>query len=125
MTKAVQYSKIIILQKELREIKKIKDELKIVQETEKEIRLSKSISMLNTTTNSGTKFGCTQIGNNNIKTDTNFTSTSIKQQDKITNMNQGKNSSLYTSLDKHSIHKINYIKDRYFKFFKTMMCPLK
>jgi hypothetical protein len=108
-----------------REIKKIKDELKIVQETEKEIRLSKSISMLNTTTNSGTKFGCTQIGNNNIKTDTNFTSTSIKQQDKITNMNQGKNSSLYTSLDKHSIHKINYIKDRYFKFFKTMMCPLK
>jgi hypothetical protein len=30
-----------------------------------------------------------------------------------------------TKLSSDTIHKINFIKDRYFKFFKTMMCPLK
>jgi hypothetical protein len=79
----------------LKAAKRIKDEIHLVETTKLEIKNGKSVHDINI----------------------NVSSNVINLQD------TGKTGLSKVSV--HTIHQENYIKDRYFKFFKTLMCPLK
>ncbi len=92
-----------------KKIKKLKEEINIIKETKKESKLYSSNANMKTN----------DINNKDIQVDT-----SNQILVASTNMNTVKSLSC-KQVQQDSSHKINFIKDKYFKFFKTIMCPLR
>ena len=91
-------------------VKKLKEELNIIKDAKKNSTIFKGKA----------EIIIDDINNKQKLFDTNNQNLMLS-----TNMNTVKSQSCKVVQNDHSNHKINFIKDKYFKFFKTIMCPLR
>lgn len=97
-----------------KEARKIEEELKIIN------RFRNDKSLVN-----GEKSAKALVGNNAVNLN-------LNNKNNVTNVNNNASGNLDGSAKANlqttnyqTLHKENYLKDRYFKFFKSIMCPLK
>jgi len=100
-----------------REAKKIEEELKIINRFSKEQNLSLEKNGKYLKSSSHNK------KNNIVNNELNESSISLSKNIPYTHLDGTDKANLTTNYQ--TLHKENFIKDRYFKFFKSIMCPLK
>lgn len=103
-----------------KEADKVKQELKVIHQTQKDIKQGKGFSVLDSMVS--------EMKTNSTKFHTNTNMSGSKAKITLNSNNtmnpipeENKNNMNITLAPEH----LTYLKDRYFKFFKTIMCPLK